>query len=59
MSKKPSQNQNGSKIETEIELTFDGNRVRSSWYHPDLAPVLCSLCGKGCNTCTNTNPYCG
>jgi len=47
---------------TEVELVFDGGDVRSQWYHPDLAKVLCSLCGKGCEglgKCVSVNPYCG
>lgn len=45
----------------ELELTFEGDEVQSSWYHPDLAEVLCTLCGKGCTKvkCVMVNPYCG
>lgn len=47
---------------TEIELTFDGNKVSGVWYHPDLEPVICALCKKN-STCTQKcyriNPYCG
>ena len=52
----------GSKPVREVELTFDGNRVSSSWYDPVLEDVLCALCGKGCtdkSRCVNANPYCG
>lgn len=49
-------------ISTTYELVFDGDRVISYWYNPELAPLLCSLCGKECKDktlCFNTNPYCG
>lgn len=46
----------------EIELVFDGDTVSGVWYHPDIAPVLCALCGENCmdkSLCSSTNPYCG
>lgn len=48
--------------ETEIVLSFEGDTVRSDWYHPKMEPILCSLCGKNCKdktVCYSTNPYCG
>jgi hypothetical protein len=55
--KKPTE----TKSESDIELIFDGDRVISSWYHPELESVLCALCGKNCTDgkCVNINPYCG
>lgn len=48
------------KVESEIELAFTGTTVKASWYHPDLKPVICALCGKNCKfPCVNVNPYCG
>jgi hypothetical protein len=49
-------------IQTTYELVFDGDKVSSFWYNPELAPLLCALCGKECEDktlCFNTNPYCG
>ncbi len=51
-------------ILTPIELVFDGERVFSPWFHPKIAPVLCTLCKEKCNKnkkekCFNINPYCG
>jgi hypothetical protein len=56
-----SKSKNKSESVTEIELVFDEDGVSGVWYHPALAPVLCSLCGKGCTEvkCVNVNPYCG
>ena len=52
--------QNTQSSELEISLTFDGDKVIGAWYHPDLAPILCALCGKECKVkCTAVNPYCG
>lgn len=47
----------------DIDLTFEGNEV-TSWYHPKLAPIMCSLCGQDCRNqgkmpCVRINPYCG
>jgi hypothetical protein len=49
---------------TEITLTFEDDTVTSEWFHPDLSPVMCVLCGKKCQErneplCVNANPYCG
>jgi len=62
--KQPTQNVpvSEAKAVREIDLTFDGSHVNSSWYDPALEDVLCSLCGKGCTDksgCVNANPYCG
>jgi hypothetical protein len=55
----------------EVVLIFKGDHVQSTWHHPDLASVYCSLCGKGCENktlekdgfitsgCTAVNPFCG
>lgn len=62
MKKNMSSSENETK--TTIELVFDGKEVKGVWYHPKLAPLLCRLCGKGCDGitkpyCMNVNPYCG
>jgi hypothetical protein len=50
---------------TEVALTFEeGLSVSSTWFHPELSPVVCALCGKHCKEegkplCVNANPYCG
>ncbi|MEW6443186.1 MAG: hypothetical protein AB1640_19790 [bacterium] len=49
----------------EIELTTDA--VWAEWWTPEIAPVLCALCGKcpGWEStekpleCVNGNPWCG
>jgi hypothetical protein len=48
----------------ELTLTFEGNRVTSSWYNPVCGDVICRICGKNCKAlgkplCVNVNPYCG
>jgi hypothetical protein len=54
------QSPNAASSGLEVELVFDADQVVSPWYHPELAPVLCALCGKNCKVkCVNVNPYCG
>lgn len=56
-----------------IVLTFEGDHVKSPWYDPRLAPIICSVCEKGATCkeqhakpgdgtirkCLNANPFCG
>lgn len=48
----------------EMTFTFDGDRIKSTWMVPEMAPTICSICGKGCvekglPMCANGNPFCG
>jgi hypothetical protein len=44
----------------EISLKFDGDGVEGEWFAEEISPVLCALCGKGCEVkCVYVNPYCG
>jgi len=48
----------------EMTFTFDGDRVKSTWMVPEMAPAVCAICGKGCAEkglpmCANGNPFCG
>ena len=46
------------------KLTFDGDQITSDWFQPEMAKVMCEICGKRCKElhkplCVNANPYCG
>lgn len=48
----------------EMTLTFDGDRIKSTWMVPEMAPAICAICGKGClekglPMCADGNPFCG
>jgi hypothetical protein len=55
-------------VPKQIELIIrkDGT-VCCNWWTPEIAEILCKLCGKedeacvteGPNACSNTNPWCG
>jgi len=46
------------------KFVFDAEGVSSQWIYPEMAEVVCALCGKRCKEkgiplCVNGNPYCG
>lgn len=55
---------NSASVVTEVALTFEGQTVTTNWFHPELTPISCALCGKQCQEkgkplCVNANPFCG
>jgi hypothetical protein len=51
-------------VVTEVTLSFEGRSITTDWFHPDLEPVMCAICGKQCKEkgkplCVVANPFCG
>lgn len=64
MKNKTIKNRIDSNIDT-VDLVFDGNKMTCDWIDTKVAPIVCTLCGKGCDGspekpfCVDGNPYCG
>lgn len=48
-------------VTVDLVITRNGD-IGASWWTPEVAEILCSLCGrkgKDCTWCVNRNPWCG
>ena len=49
------------RVTVDLVITPDGD-IGASWWTPEVAEILCSICGKQgeqCAWCVNRNPWCG